>query len=259
MKKKILLSFLALAIAIGIVPMFAAFEAHVINVTAKIENALRVTTDAIDFGTVFPQEHLDRPLEIALSDSFIAEDRVDDVQYIIRQKPKCGLTNEDGTELIGPTATGHVIVDPDTGEVTIDCGPAPTDAAGTPLPGNWGVLPSLCEYVSKEGEDDNDEIQPSFHEPWVVVQDASSGEYKLVWTDTAGYLSKIAGDEVDNWTIDLSVPCFGEHCAQDWANWVTSINPLANPDDYVQDPDNEHKIFGCDLWVEVTGVSEAID
>ena len=55
MKKKLLIGFGALAAALIVLPMFAAFEAHVINVTAKIENALGVVTDAIDFGTVFPQ------------------------------------------------------------------------------------------------------------------------------------------------------------------------------------------------------------
>ena len=32
---------------------------------------------------------------------------------------------------------------------------------------------------------------------------------------------------------------------------------LADPDQYVQDIADEHKVFGCDLWVEVSGVSEA--
>ena len=106
--KKVLFGLGALAIALAVIPMFAAFEAHVINVTAKIENALAVTTDAIDFGTVFPQEHLEKPLQVVLSRSFIEEDRVDDVEYFIRQKPKCGVMDQNGTVLLGPTGTGHV-------------------------------------------------------------------------------------------------------------------------------------------------------
>lgn len=51
---------------------FSAFEAHVINVTAKIENALSVPVDEIDFGTVFAQEKLDKTVNIALSDAFIS-------------------------------------------------------------------------------------------------------------------------------------------------------------------------------------------
>ena len=52
--KKIFLGLGALALAIAVVPMFAAFEAHVINVTASIENALYVPLKEIKFGTVFP-------------------------------------------------------------------------------------------------------------------------------------------------------------------------------------------------------------
>ncbi len=88
MKKRILLSIaVVVALAIGVVGM-SAFEAHVINVTAKIENALSVPVDPITFGTVFPQEHLNRPLDIALSSSFIDEGRVDNVNYVIKQKIK---------------------------------------------------------------------------------------------------------------------------------------------------------------------------
>jgi hypothetical protein len=57
--------------------------------------------------------------------------------------------------------------------------------------------------------------------------------------------------------IDLAVPCFGGYCAQDWADFVHGVNPEANPADFTQPIANEHKVFGCDLWVEVTGVSES--
>src|SRR3989344_1695678 len=155
--RKIFVGITATGTAIALLPLFAAFEAHVINVTAQIENALAVSSDAIDFGTVFPQEHLDQPLDIRLSSSFMTEGRVDDVRYIIRQKPKCGVTTDNGTVLVGPTATGHVNVNSQTGEVTIDCGtdPRQKDEGGHPLPpgSTWGVLPSLCEYISKESPD----------------------------------------------------------------------------------------------------------
>lgn len=255
--KKILLSLGALAAVMIALPMFSAFEAHVINVTAQIENALSVPLKSIDFGTVFPQEHLDKPLGIALSDSFIREPRVDDVEYIIRQKPKCALTNAAGTAIIGPTATGHVISN-GQGGYTINCGPAPLGTDQQPLPGTWGPLPSLCEYISKEGGDEdgletnNDGTTPSFHKPFTVA----SGTTTVAWLDTKGRLRKAANDTVDNWTIDLAVPCFGGYCAQDWADFVHGINPQADPTLYTQLIADEHKVFGCDLWVEVTGVSD---
>src|SRR3989344_2903050 len=111
MKKKIVLGLAATGTALAMLPMLAAFEAHVINVTARIENALRVNTEPIRFGTVFPQEHLNKSLRVALSQSFQDEGRVDDVKYFIRQKPKCGITSIEGTVLDETsTKTGHIIV-----------------------------------------------------------------------------------------------------------------------------------------------------
>ncbi|OHA08502.1 MAG: hypothetical protein A3B37_00160 [Candidatus Sungbacteria bacterium RIFCSPLOWO2_01_FULL_59_16] len=269
MKRKIILGLGAAGTALAMLPLFAAFEAHVINVTAKIENALSVTTSAIDFGTVFPQEHLEKPLLVALSESFNREDRVDDVEYFIRQKPKCGVTRDEGQTLVGQTWTGHVLVATSTGEVTIDCEQDRPDGVDQSPQGDldFYLLPSLCEYLSKEEDlsPDNDETTFSFHKPWEVVLDnngtpdnSSDDFYRLVWNDTDGRLSKAIDDFADNWLIDLSVPCFdGNHCAQDWADFVDEHDGETNadPDDYVQPIENEHKIFGCNLWVEVNEVS----
>src|SRR5579862_9549820 len=76
---------------------FAAFEAHVVNVTATIENALTVPVEqsGLTFGEMFPEEVATTTLPISLSASFLATSRVDDVEYIIRQKPKCGIPNVD--------------------------------------------------------------------------------------------------------------------------------------------------------------------
>ena len=200
MKKKIILGLAAAGTVLAILPMLAAFEAHVINVTARIENALQVSAEKLNFGTVFPQEHLEKPVRVALSRSFLDEGRVDDVDYFIRQKPKCAVTTEDGQQMLNfPTATGHVNVNPETGDVMIDCGPAPD---GMPADAIWGVLPSLCEYISKEGEDRNDGNTPSFHKPWTIVQDVN-GKWSVKWLDTKGRLAKSDQDVEDNWVIDL--------------------------------------------------------
>ena len=230
--KKIFLGLGALALVMVAVPMFSAFEAHVINVTATIENALSVPIKAIDFGTVFPQEYLKESLGITLSDSFLAENRVDDVDYFIRQKPKCGVTNADGTQIVGPTWTGHVVVgdNPFTANVVetyyVDCdADRPIQVLQHPNPEFW-LLPSLCEYISKHPDNvnnqsatsTNDGTLPSFHEPFVIQNNA------VVWNDTKGHLAKSESDTTDNWVIDLAVPCFGGNCAQDWASFVASHN-----------------------------------
>lgn len=236
MKKKILFSFLALAVAIAVIPMFAAFEAHVINVTAKIENALSVPLESLDFGTVFPQEELDKTFDVSLSESFQAEDRVDDIEYIIRQKPKCW--NEDEAD----PQFGRVTEDAQDNYVCVDDG--------------YVMLPLLCPYLSKheiteDGQDtENDEGIKAFHGPIV----GWTSQHTLLH-QVAGKLIKSLGDLTDTWNIDLKAPCFGSHCAQDWADFVLGINDEATPEDYIQPVENEHKLFGCDLWLEVTGVS----
>ena len=270
MKKKIILGIAAAGTALAMLPLFAAFEAHVINVTAKIENALSVPTDPINFGTVFPQEQLDRFLSVALSQSFLDEANADDVEYIIRQKPKCGVTNEGGTVLIGPTWTGHVVptvdnpsttgVDESNGGTayTIDCEADKPVLEGTPT---YGALPSLCPYLSKHEETpdpvgevlDNDGLLNAFHHAFDVVGGV------VDWNDTPGRLARSESDTADRWKIDLKVPCFGGFCAQDWDDFVTGINSGANPDEYTQPIENEHKVFGCNLWIEVTGVSRVGD
>ena len=260
--KKLSLILGAVALTLVALPLFSAFEAHVINVTATIENALSVPIEAIKFGTVFPQEYLNKALGISLSGSFLSENRVDDVDYIIRQKPKCGVTTLDGQTLVeGSTQTGHVVVgdNPATPSVVeqywIDCGTAPIAYdASTHI---YGVLPSLCPYLSKHPDKVNDQSAtstndgtlPSFHEPFVIQNNT------VVWNDTKGHLAKSESDTADNWIIDLAVPCFGGNCAQDWASFVASHNDIVNPNDYVQSANNEHKVFGCDLWVEVAGIS----
>ncbi len=247
MKKKLILGLGALGMALAVLPMFAAFEAHVVNVTATIENALFVPVKEIQFGTVFPQEELDRPLSISLSQSFQDEDRVDDVEYMIRQKPKCGLPVPN-TDPVTYSAYGLATEDPE-GEGTFIC-----------VDDGYVLLPLLCPYLSKHsevvGEDENgrptyeDGFLDAFHGP---IANWSLDDTVIYQVD--GHLAKSSGDLTDTWNIDLKVPCFGGFCAQDWEDFVTGINPAAIPANYVQPAEKEHQIFGCDLWVEVTGIS----
>jgi len=233
-KKKILVS---LAVVVGTVvgaSALGAFEAHVVNVTAKIENALAVSPKELEFDTVFPQEVLHKDLEIELSDSFVDAERVDDVEYKIVQKLK----------------------------------PVPADYEGDlelldDNEGDGQYYPSLCEYLSKHkhGEDmdegQEEEEVDSFHGGRYL---ATSGHVTYE-DDATGYLSKMEEDIVDVWDIDLAVPCFGElgdQCSQDWPDFFMANGGKEgmNPWEWTLDKDLESAMFGCDLWVEVTGISE---
>ena len=220
--KKILLGLATIAIVAVSASMFAAFEAHVINVTAKIENALTVDTTPIEFGTVFPEEVLySSPINMKLSDSFMSEDRVDDVEYIIRQKPKC--ISPDGTSY------GKVTEDADKNFICVDAG--------------YTKLPVLCPFLSKTPDNSpaNDGSLAAFHgsiTDWTMADTLA--------TQVIGRLAKSDNDIEDDWIINLHVPCFAGSCAQDYVV----------PADYELDPALEHEQFGCDLWIEVTGISE---
>ena len=138
--RKFFIGFGVAAVAISTLPLLAAFEAHVVNVTAKIENALTVPVSEIKFGTVFPQEKLDKTFDVRLSDSFVAENRVDDVDYFIRQKPKCWNGSE---------------AEPVFGRVTHD-----TNGNFLCEDESFTMLPLLCPYLSKS-EITDDGIAPS--------------------------------------------------------------------------------------------------
>jgi len=70
----------ALIMLLSSVAAVSAFEAHVINVTAHVENALEVETDNVTFGVMFPQEWDKQHRDIELSDSAKAElaENIDD-------------------------------------------------------------------------------------------------------------------------------------------------------------------------------------
>ena len=414
--RKFTLPLIALAAALALLPVFSAFEAHVVNVTARIENALSVTPLSIDYGTVFPQEKLDKTFDVQLSQSFLDEadsvgtqyassvgnfsqgvrvnntavlaDRSDPtdalgapqstgafydnpvvagsfvalgfnlanptgpggsivlgfddyivdvpgnditiyeitggtaypdekvkveasqdgttwfvlatslardggvnlgvlpwakyvrltevstvaffeqtgdgydldavkatsqkslgaINYIILQKPKCGLpvVNTDPVEY---AAYGQVTEDEAGNFVCADA--------------NYVMLPLLCPYLSKhEVSFDGDNTENDG--PGIAAFHGLPGVWDLLkaksFDDKVWGLLTATSDLTDEWNIDLKVPCFGGHCAQDWAQFVADNDGdnNANADDYTQPIENEHEIFGCDLWLEVNNISNGI-
>ena len=248
MRKRIFIAFAALGVVLTALPLLVAFEAHVINVTAEIENGCLVRIPDIDFGTTFPQERLDKTFNVELSGAFLASSEMDALEYRVQQKPKCWNGNE-ANPVFG------VVEEANGSFVCVNDG--------------FSMLPLLCPYLSKHeitsdgsdngGENDSPGI-PAFH-GLPGVWDFS----KTLATEVTGRLIKSGDDIFDTWNIDLKVPCFSAHCAHDWEDFVQGINPDANPADYIQPIENEHKLFGCDLWLEITakippiGCTEVLD
>lgn len=210
---------------------FSAFEAHVVNVTATIAEATTVTTDPLQYGTVFPQEVLLKDVSIGLSQDFLASDATG-LSYVLKQKPKCGLPDGKGGysdyEQVTEDANG-VFSCPDT---------------------DYVMLPLLCPYLSKTSSFNEDKSISSFHGPIDLASwtDAISTQYQAEGTLNKDHNST-------TWTIDLHAPCFKGQCAQDWASYVKEANPGADPNAYMADPENRNKQMGCDLWFEVNGVT----
>ncbi|MCR4284248.1 MAG: hypothetical protein NUV64_02960 [Parcubacteria group bacterium] len=240
MKKKLIIGLGALAVSLAVMPLFAAFEAHVINVTAKIENSLFVHPESKNFNTVFPQEYHEQSFFITVSESFSATDqrRVLNIDYDIKQKPK---PRPEKVDQLGGIESArdwcHTNI-PDPVGSTYDSG----DQAWQDYLVN--CYPTLCPYISKHPDNfpspGNDFGLEAFHDPEIVVAN--------------GKINKDI-DPADQWIIDLAVPCFEGSCSQDWADFVHSLNPFVqNPDDYMAPSDMNSEVFGCDLWVEVTNV-----
>ncbi len=226
MKKKIILALVALvAVSFGVVGL-SAYEAHILNVTANIENSLTVPleTTGMSFGTVFPEEVMYKNFDIQLSSSFLTEPRVDDVEYLIRQKPKCGVPADPATDPVSYSSFAQV-----------------TDGPGGAFlcPPGSVMLPLLCPYLSKHEVDGTGGIE-AFHGPLTGwdLQDT-------IDTELSGRLSKADGKTAASYVIDLHAPCFQGMCSQD------NVIPAG----YEADPAYEGQMFGCDLWIEVTDIS----
>ncbi|MFQ6049932.1 MAG: hypothetical protein ACE5J0_02740 [Candidatus Paceibacterales bacterium] len=222
MTKKILLGLGAvLFVAAGVAAM-SAYEAHVINVTAHIENALTTHGSPIEFGTVFPQEYLESQFTVRLSDSFGLAEGYDDVEYYVRQKPKPIWPVPVDCELY--------LKRPTIDQARAHCHDYPGDLKC--------CYRSLCPFLSKLPElEEGDKGVPSYYDLGPPAKCITpSPDYGM------GRLAKSVSDYSDVWTVDLKVPPVEGYVGQDW--------PAGCPTVAENDKD-----YGCDLWIEVYNIS----
>jgi hypothetical protein len=120
------------------------------------------------------------------------------------------------------------------------------------------MMPLLCPYLSKH-EKTTDGTPPENDGSGITAFHGLPGPWTpatsdLLSVNTGGLLSVPAGDLSDTWNIDLRAPCFTGQCDQNWADFVHAENPNADPAAYTADPALDGATFGCDLWLEVTGI-----
>lgn len=271
MKKIVLTLAAVVAVTAGVVGM-SAFEAHIINVTAHIENALKVDTTSIAFGTVFPQEYTTQTATVELSNSFLAQDRIDDIEYKIVQKPK-PLPN-----IQGVVTETTLAADANAGDSTITVASANGMAAGDNLAiGYHGasmergvisgisgdvitlttvllnghltgenvvvVYKDLCKFLSKTP--DNDPINDTGVPSYFGANGCAEPSSHVALGKLVNYGDVAIKDISDTWTIDLKVPPVKGYVGQDWP---------ASCQSYVVEKDGDN--YGCDLWIEVTGFTK---
>jgi hypothetical protein len=297
MNKKIIFGLgAALATVAGIVAL-SAYEAHVINVTAHIENALSVDTRPIEFGTVFPQEMVTKDFTLSLSESFAAQDRVTTVDYNIVQKPKpkgdrnatiqvCEEGSFDFKEYV-VYAYCHDFTPENPGYIW--------DGECTDTKINYYdyCYLSLCPFLSKtdaDPADRNDISEPSYFVPEETNPTPVPAHCNMAQPQATGILDNsltggtrgycdggystyghqcstaeaqevcedpifqgctwhpgtppVPFDPSDAWTVDLKVPPIAGTVGQDWPTGCPTVPAEAD--------------YGCDLWIEVTRISEAI-
>jgi hypothetical protein len=171
MKKGILIVFALVLIATGLISA-AAFEGHLVDVRAHVENALWVDPYELNYGNYsFPQESLDEYLCIGLTQSFLNNNqtRLCDVKYVLFWEPK-------------PIA-GH---DPVPGQQEI-CDP---DGDG-----NFTPIAPFILMTTADGSDG-------------PVTAGSPGWAQVPGAVAFGTLDKCLPDNCDTWGLKFDVPVF---------------------------------------------------
>ena len=86
--KKAILIVAALMLVVSGVAAVSAYEAHVVNVKAHVENALQVSAAELDFGVVFPEEWLNQHFDVIFSSSWYDQTRVTEVDFQVWAEDK---------------------------------------------------------------------------------------------------------------------------------------------------------------------------
>jgi hypothetical protein len=227
--KKVLLLVSALLIVFSGVAAVSAYEGHLVNIKAHVENAIGVETYELDLGTYFPQERVQNTLAIGLSESFLAQDRVSTVDYKLcwELKPI-------------PAELSANVCDPD----------------------GDGYYSPLNPYLTVEMDDANDDIDAAMV-PQVPADNTTAvcfGTGRMWRSDVAGQ-----GDDCDVIHLIFNAPVFegyyNEITDVPPANWVFAMVP---EEDYCLEEETicdgsvnvtvPHADLGIDLKIQVTSI-----
>lgn len=234
--KKALLGLCALVMMVSGVAMVSAYEAHIINVKASVENAVTVGVSWLNFGTVFPEEFRLKDFTVAISGSFCSPDqkRVRHIDYEIwaawKQKK---------------------------------------DAQGIPIPGEyypwlgdalWLARAPVPDYEPDGETDLRDDTFPD-RTIWTNLGDPPTatppGAGKVLGPVTLVKPLPGTGD-TDYWKLALDVPVF-----EKYYNPTTDVNPkpsgMSEPSVVILESDTDRYFpdgvqLGVEIKIQVTAI-----
>ncbi len=141
--KKTILILAALLLVVSGVAAVSAYEGHLVNIKAHVENAIGVETYELDFGTVFPQEELEKNLTFGLSESFVdaGMDRLSSLTYNLYYELK-PIPDTDPVEYYTPLNPFLILTDGDLndGNDTFVTQPVAAPTVGTAVLVGSGIL-----------------------------------------------------------------------------------------------------------------------
>lgn len=207
MKKAILIFAALLMVASGVAAV-SAYEAHSVNVKAKVENAIELSSyTALDFGTVFPEEWLDAHTTVQFSSSFEEQETRELVDFEVWAG--CKLLSDNGTPLDPGDDTYYpwlgkcLYVDLNGSQGYV--GPAPAQCPGVvkvmdyTTPGSPVALIGTINYLGIDTMDVTVYLDvPVFEDFYIPATDVLDKD-RLPWADTqlAGWMDDgSTGDDV---------------------------------------------------------------
>jgi len=204
MKKGLMILAALLVIASGIMAV-GAYEGHLVDVKAHVENAIGVQTYEFDFGTVFPEDYIEGSIMIGLSNSFVEQDTYSSVYYDLWWEPKpIGqhvAVDPDGDGYFEPIAP-YITVEVDSSAPgAIGAGRIASVLAKWDGPAGTAIVPIGIGSLSWDNEDVCDKIHMNFTVP---TFDNTYNKYTDPMLDVA--LLKLADKDyqVDTETIECS-------------------------------------------------------
>lgn len=170
--KKAILILAAVVVVFSGVAAVSAYEAHIVNVHAKVENALHVTGAGsgpnydLDFGVLFPEQWLAKRIALQVSQSFCEQETVTAIKYRLFVEEKADTANISYT---WPGQFCYVGIDPtESGGTVNNTFPLATDMLTGILGNSPGDRPAVKEILS-ENEIDKLDGGDNFDYIWIGI------------------------------------------------------------------------------------------